>query len=189
MPALNLQPHKLYHLYNRGNNRETIFYSPENYRFFLTKLRRYLTPHLRILAWCLMPNHFHLLVQVRENADLSRCSTDLRLLLSSYTRAIQRQYSRTGSLFQQHTKAKELDSNEYALACFCYIHQNPLRAGLVRDPVQWIWSSYLDYAGLRAGTLCDQSAATEVLNLPAETAHIALLIRQTLPEDIAGVLY
>ncbi|GAB3838360.1 transposase [Hymenobacter jeollabukensis] len=173
MSALNLQPHKLYHIYNRGNNREAIFYSPENYRYFLTKLRRYLTPHLRILAWCLMPNHFHLLVQVRERADLPRCSIDLRLLLSSYTRAIQSQYGRTGSLFQQHTKAKELDNNEYALACFCYIHQNPLRAELVREPAQWVWSSYQDYAGLRSGTLCDRAAAIEVLNLPTEAAQIA----------------
>jgi REP element-mobilizing transposase RayT len=189
MPALNLQPGKLYHIYNRGNNSELIFYTPENYRYFLTKLRKHLAPHLHILAWCLMPNHFHLLVQVRDNADTTRCSTDLRLLLSSYTRAIQKQQGRTGSLFQQHTKAKELNNNEYALACFCYIHQNPLRARLVRELGQWVWSSYPDYAGERAGTLCDKQAAAEMLDLPTDASRIALLIRQTLPEDVAKNLF
>lgn len=189
MAALNLQHNKLYHLYTRGNNRETVFYTPENYRYFLAKLRHYLTPHLRILAWCLMPNHFHLLVQVREDADLQQCSTDLRILLSSYTRAIQKQQKRTGSLFQQHTRAKELTTEPYALTCFCYIHQNPLRAGLVGDPSQWVWSSYPDYVGLREGTLCDKVAAAELLDLPASTSAIQFLIKQALPGDVAEVLF
>ncbi|KAA9332467.1 hypothetical protein F0P96_13430 [Hymenobacter busanensis] len=189
MSALNLQPEKLYHLYNRGNNRETVFHTPENYRYFLTKLRRHLTPHLRILAWCLMPNHFHLLVQVREAADLARCSTDLRLLLSSYTRAIQKEQGRTGSLFQQHTKAKELSTEQYAFMCFCYIHQNPLRAGLIRDISQWVWSSYPDYAGLRGGTLCHKELATALLDLPTDAEQIALLIKQTMPADVKDWLF
>ena len=85
---MNLQPGQLYHIYNRGNNRQRIFFSHENYLYFLTKLRKYLTPQLRIYAWCLMPNHFHLLVEVREQATPATCGAAFRTLLSSYTRAI-----------------------------------------------------------------------------------------------------
>ena len=189
MPALHLQPGKLYHVYNRGNNRDLIFYTPENYRYFLTKLRHYLTPHVRILAWCLMPNHFHLLLQARETIDLPSCGQDFRIWLASYSRAIQRQQNRTGSLFQQHTRAKELRTEAYALACFCYIHQNPLRAALVRNLSLWVWSSYLDYAGPRRGTLCDQAAARDLLALPAEPEQVKQLILQALPDDVAAVMY
>jgi len=158
---MHLLPGHLYHIYNRGNNRERIFFSPDNYLFFLAKMRKYLSPHLRILAWCLMPNHFHLLVEVREEATPLGCGAGFRTLLSSYTRAIQRQENRTGSLFQQQTQAKNLTDGgpTYAGISFCYIHQNPLRAGLVSDLADWLWSSFVDYAGRRSGTLCDQAMA------------------------------
>ncbi|MET4107479.1 transposase [Hymenobacter sp. UYP22] len=189
MPSLILQPSKLYHVYNRGNNQELLFYKPENYRYFLVKMRQYLAPHVRILAWCLMPNHFHLLLATPDDFNSPAYSQAVRTWLSSYTRAIQRQENRTGSLFQQHTRAKELDTEQYASICFCYIHQNPLRAGLARNAQQWVWSSYLDYIGLRAGTLCDFAAARELLDLPDEPAEIGQLILQTLPDDVATALF
>lgn len=72
MAALALQPGELYQFYNRGNNRERIFFQPTNQRFFLDKMRRYLLLHFHILGWCLMPNHFHWLLAVGETADLAR---------------------------------------------------------------------------------------------------------------------
>ncbi len=188
---MTLQPGLLYHIYNRGNNRQRIFFSRENYLYFLTKVRKYLTPNLRIIAWCLMPNHFHLLVQVREEANPASCGAGFRTLLSSYTRAIQRQENMTGSLFQQQTQAKNLTDGDlnYAGICFCYIHQNPLRAGLVSDLRDWPWSSFVDYAGLRAGTLCDLKAAKEQLDLPADTQEIIDWILQTMPEEVPVKLY
>ena len=188
---MTLQPGHLYHIYNRGNNRERIFYSRENYLYFLAKIRKYLTPQLRIFAWCLMPNHFHLLAQVREEATMATCGAAFRTLLSSYTRAIQKQENRTGSLFQQQTQARNLVDGDadYAGICFCYIHQNPLRAGLVRELGEWPWSSFPDYAGLRAGTLCDQQAAALLLDIPAESSGFVDWVLQTMPEEVAGKLY
>ena len=188
---MNLQPGHLYHIYNRGNNRQRIFFSRENYLFFLAKLRKYLTPNVRIYAWCLMPNHFHLLVQVRDDATPVTCGAAFRTLLSSYTRAIQRQENTTGSLFQQQTQAKNLADGDqsYAGICFCYIHQNPLRAGLVSDLADWPWSSFVDYSGLRAGTLCDQSETVKTLGIPVNRQEISDWVLQTMPEEEAARLY
>ncbi|SET03749.1 transposase [Hymenobacter actinosclerus] len=182
---MHLEPGHCYHIYNRGNNRELIFYSKENYIYFLYKIRKHLLPQMRILAWCLMPNHFHLLVQVREEVTAAKCGSAFRVLLSSYTRAIQKQENRTGSLFQQQTLAKDMRDGtaDYSLVCFCYIHQNPVRAQLTATPEKWPWSSYADYLGVRQGTLCDQEMARMLLNLPAEAAELAQLTDDIVPAD------
>ena len=97
----------------------------------------------------------------------------------------------TGSLFQQQTQAKNLADGDqhYAGICFCYIHQNPLRAGLVSDLTDWQWSSFLDYAGLRVGTLCDQPAAADMLDIPTGGPAVVEWILQTMPEEVSGKLY
>lgn len=109
----------IYHVYNRGNNSQTVFFTHENYLFFLEKLRTYILPHADVLAWCLMPNHFHLMISVKqlklafsEQVTPSHLLTKTRslndsisILLRSYTRAIQKQEHLTGSLFQNRTKA------------------------------------------------------------------------------------
>jgi len=195
------EPHALYHVYNQGNNRQQTFFQEENYLFFLKKMRIFLLPHTDLLAYCLMPNHFHWLLYTKESAcellDFSknttqalpkrqRLSHQINTLLSSYTRAINIQEKRSGSLFRAHTKAKngwvnEFEEaakrrlgtdgftfgvgNDYALQCFHYIHDNPPRAGLVAQSTDWRYSSALEYAGLRNGTLCNQALARELLGL------------------------
>ena len=176
---MNLQPDGLYHIYNRGNNRDHIFFNDENYRYFLGKMRKHLLPHCHLLAWCLMPNHFHWLVLLRDTANALALGKDLRVMLSSYTRAIQQQ--------QQHTQAKELTTEGYALNCFCYLHQNPLHAGLEATAGEWVWSSFWDYAGLRSGNLCDRALAQQLLDLPAGATERQALLLQALPEDVGKV--
>ena len=174
-----LEEGNIYHVYNRGNNRQLIFFKPENYRYFLEKLRKYLSPHCDILAYALMSNHFHFLIYANQNSakvvgkhkKISRYAFNegLRSLLSSYTQAINKQEKRTGSLFTQNTKFKCLsDSNDkdlYGLTCFHYIHQNPMEARLVNHLEDWPYSSFRDYAGLRKGTLCNQALAHEILTV------------------------
>jgi putative transposase len=174
-----------YHVYTRGNNRERVFPQPRNYAFFLGKLRQHLLPHVDLLAYCLMPNHFHLMIRARDAMETGPCQTAYRTLLSSYTRAIQKQEGRTGSLFQQNSKAKDLSqgSESYALTCFCYIHQNPLRAGLVTDLKDWPYSSYADYAGLRDGSFCALRLATELLGLPDDPLEFQAMMDQTIPQS------
>jgi putative transposase len=73
MPRRNatLCPGEHYHIYNRGNNRERIFYEQRNYAFFLLRLRQHLSPVLDVVAYCLMPTHYHLLVRIRQTSEVS----------------------------------------------------------------------------------------------------------------------
>lgn len=171
--------HHLYHIYNRGNNKQPIFFSDANYIYFLRKVRKHIIPVCYILSYCLMPNHFHFLIYTDERTltplkkggkNKTALSEGFRNLLSSYTQAINVQNKSTGSLFQQNTKAKCLSDGDHAYAgiCFHYIHQNPLKAGLVKKMEDWEYSSFNDFAGLRSGTLCNKQLALELLdiNLP-----------------------
>lgn len=152
MPRRDLpfQPGHYYHLYNRGNDRNPIFFERENYLHFLRLIRRHLIEQtLDVLAYCLMPNHYHLLVQCRTNT-VSRAMMRLSV---AYTKAMNRRYNRVGVLFQGQFQAIAVDSDEYLYHLTQYIHLNPVKAGLVAHPQDWEFSSYLDYAGLRSGTL------------------------------------
>ncbi|WP_169305066.1 transposase [Pedobacter cryotolerans] len=160
---------KFYHLYNRGNNKQQIFFSEENYLFFLRKIRTEILPFCEILSYCLMPNHFHFIIYIKDrDTNIAKkigqksLNKAIAIVLRSYTRALQKQECFTGSLFQQKTKAKKLEINandtiNYLSICTHYIHQNPLKAGLITDLKDWKFSSYLDYIGMRNGSLCNQS--------------------------------
>ncbi|MFZ1977899.1 MAG: transposase, partial [Bacteroidota bacterium] len=124
-----------------------VFKSEENYDFFLWKYKKYFCNTIEILAYCLMPTHFHLLVFIQSN-DTMVVKNRFGILLSSYTKAINNQYKRHGSLFQLHTKAKLVDSENYLMTLAAYIHQNPIRAGLTNKLEDWIHTSYRDYIGL-----------------------------------------
>ncbi len=193
----------IYHIYNQGNDRQKIFYERKNYLFFLQKMKDYLLPFCDVMAWCLMPNHFHWMVYVRETevdcagnrgATLSRTPTGtpissnlnqaIGIMLSSYTRAINIQQNRTGSLFRQKTKAEcitkpqgispscynlgfatsiriDQPEKEYPQVCFNYIHQNPVKKGLVKNPEDWEFSSFRDFCGLRNGQLISRQRVDE----------------------------
>ncbi len=184
----------IYHIYNQGNNRQKIFFERENYLFFLRKIKTYITPYGDILAWCLMPNHFHLMVYINETSlpyssdtmTLSHRITKNRsindsiaIMLRSYTRAINKEQDLSGSLFKAHTKAECINcpngisplwftdngitrinlqnpEKQYPQVCFNYIHQNPVKAGLVKTDTDWEYSSAKDYAGLRNGKLVNK---------------------------------
>ncbi len=176
-------PEQFYHIYNRGNNKNDIFFKRDNYPYFLDKVKKHLTPHVEILAYCLMKNHFHLLVYTKEDIQAPEFSKGLNVMLRSYTRAINKQEDRVGSLFQQNTKIKALDiegsdamtrshgitkpgSVDYPTTCFHYIHQNPLKAGIVKRMEDYEMSSFRDYAGLKSDVICNKSIARKLLNLP-----------------------
>jgi REP element-mobilizing transposase RayT len=139
-----------YHIYNRGNNRERTFFERENYAFFLRQLRQYITePVVDVVAYCLMPNHYHLILQLRAD-DLSNSFQAFSL---SYTKAINKQHERVGSLFQGPFKAIHIETDQYLTHLSRYIHLNPVIAGLVGKAEDWEFSSYREYVGLRQGTL------------------------------------
>ena len=148
---MDLFPDQYYHLFNRSNNNELVFKSEENYSYFLRKYLHYFQKDFDTIAYCLMPTHFHFLVMVNTK-DTDGVRKDFGIFLGSYTKAINLRYHRHGSLFQKHTKAEHVDQEQYLITLLTYIHQNPLRAGLVRRLEDWPHSSFFDYAGLRSNT-------------------------------------
>jgi len=115
---MQLESGHLYHIYNQGNNKQQIFFTKENYLFFLKKIRTYILPYADIFAWCLMPNHFHLMILVNNtsigitnnNTERQRTINEsIGIMLRSYTNAINKQHNRTGKLFREKTKAECID--------------------------------------------------------------------------------
>jgi putative transposase len=98
---------------------------------------------------------------------LTQLSNAVRKLLSSYANAINKQQATTGSLFRQKTKAEPINnsSKNYAVTAFHYIHFNPLKANLINHLNEWKFSSYLDYAGLRNGSLCNKELARKLIDI------------------------
>lgn len=179
----------IYHIYNRGNNRVKIFYNDENYFFFIKKIQTFVLPYADILAWCLMSDHFHLMVEINfmelNNITLNH---SIGRMLSSYTRAINKQFNRVGSLFQKHTKANCLTENvgiapawyytsggvsinirkperEYPIVCMKYIHYNPVKAGIVNNPEDWVYCSYREYKGNKSINLTNTTIGREYFDL------------------------
>jgi REP element-mobilizing transposase RayT len=176
---MNIIANETYHIYNQGNNRERIFHEDADYIEFLKLFRKYVLPNCETLAYCLMPNHFHFLIQATElsaknklvgNLNLCELSNGYRLLQSNYAQYINKKKGRTGSLFRQKTKAKSLQEGHknYGFIAFHYIHQNPLRAGLVQQLEDWGFSSFPDYAGRRNGTICNRELAFALIGLDKE---------------------
>jgi putative transposase len=139
-----------YHVYNRGNNRQNIFFERDNHLYFLRLIRQTLiTEDVDVVAYCLMPNHYHLLVYLRSK-HLSQAMKSLSL---SYTKAINKRFNRVGGLFQGRFQKIQVTDTEYLVHLIRYIHLNPVKANLVAQPEEWEFSSYLEYAKLRSGTL------------------------------------
>lgn len=102
---------EFYHLYNRGNNFQPIFLEQDNYRHFLWLIRQHLLSNVALVAYCLMPNHYHLLIQL-ISADLSQ---RMQAFGVAYTKAMNKRYGRVGSLFQSRFRAIRVDRDEYLL--------------------------------------------------------------------------
>ncbi len=184
------QNENLYHIYNQGNNKQKIFFTENNYLFFIKKIGQYILPFGDLLAWCLMPNHFHLMVYVhtdrivKRNGKLMPLNDSIGIMLRSYVRAINKEVSRTGSLFREETKAacltepKSINTPwynngrmkqvildnpdiEYPNICFNYIRQNPVKAGLVQCAEDWKFSSFSEQYKLNGRNLVNTSRIEE----------------------------
>jgi putative transposase len=192
---MNFKEDCTYHVYNRSN--EILFYNRDNYLFFLRKIRDHLLPYADVLSYCLMPNHFHLILTVnaegvkysekKKREDMQLLSQSLGTILSSYTQALNRQIGRRGNLFAHKTKAKILNDakDDYALNCFMYVHQNPMLAKLVDKLEDWEFSSFPDYIGRRNGTLINKKLGMDIFQI-AQTQIYELtyfMIQDKMDED------
>ncbi len=166
----------LYHIYNRGNNHQPLFFNEQDYILFIELCLKYIAPRCHILAWCLMPNHFHFLVEINEKSlerviwggnQMPSITNGFQLLQSNYAKIINNRENRSGSLFQQKTKAKLLETIGSALTTFWYIHQNPVKSGLVKDIQGWEYSSFKEYSGLRSERLSNVDLGKSIFDLSA----------------------
>jgi REP element-mobilizing transposase RayT len=178
------QAGQVYHLYNRGVNRQPIFFCAENWGFMLRLFRRHFRPDLiDILAYCLMPNHYHLMVRLKVDDFGKQVMQPWGV---SYTKAVNKQQGRVGPIFQGPFQAVHVARDEQMMHLSRYIHRNPVEAGLVTTPQAWSFSSYKDYIGLREGTLPQPD---DVLALfPSREAYRQFVEADQDSSVIAGIL-
>ena len=145
-----LEPGVVYHIFNRGNNRENIFKETENYEYFLIKMFFHLKSSCDIYAYCLMPNHLHILLRIEEtpsspDGKVPKIHQPFANLFNSYTKSINIRFQRSGSLFQEHMHREAITTDDYFRKAFIYIHTNPVHHGFVRNLKEYKWSSIHDY--------------------------------------------
>jgi putative transposase len=130
-----------YHVIQRGNNKIPIFSKEEDYLFFLELIREAKVKYpCRLYSYCLMANHFHLLIEpVQEKENISLL---IKLLGAKYVRYFNKKYKRSGTLWEGRFRGSLVDKEAYFLACFRYIEMNPVRANISRYPELYPWSSY-----------------------------------------------
>jgi REP element-mobilizing transposase RayT len=146
----NIKPDTFYHIYNRGNNRELIYFNDENYNYFLRLVKKYISEIGEVYSYCLLPNHFHFLIKIKEINNIpEKFKKDNAMILhqpfsnlfNAYTKAINKQENRVGSLFQKHFKRLEIKSTEQLVNTMIYINTNSSHHSIM-DYKQYHFSSY-----------------------------------------------
>ena len=166
-----LQPNSSYHIFNHANGFENVFREPENCRYFIEKYCLYISPIAETYAYCLMPNHFHLVVWIRRretiekiiinsNSSFSKVlnfgkaekikneivekyiSKQFANFFSCYTQSFNKRYDRMGSLFIKNFKRQPIEDKQHFLNAIVYTHRNPIHHGFRKDFHEWEYSSY-----------------------------------------------
>jgi REP element-mobilizing transposase RayT len=138
-----LYPGGFFHVYNRGNNKEQLFHAQSDYEYFLRKYQNYLSGWVDTFAFCLIPNHFHLLLRVKEFEGAAEGTSEgLRRLFISYAQTINLIYDRSGSLFRKNFNRLPVENDSYFLNLVLYIHLNPVQHSVTSDFRDYPWSSY-----------------------------------------------
>ncbi|MES2810227.1 MAG: hypothetical protein V4619_16460 [Bacteroidota bacterium] len=159
-----------YHIYNRTVDKQPMFKNDGNYEFFLTRYGEYLSPVIDTYAYCLLGNHFHLLIRVKEDLEVQssgdrnvvhdKVSHQFQKFFQSYALAFNKQQDRVGTLFQTPFKRAMVTDDTYLIQLVYYIHDNPQQHGLIDNFREWKWSSYKSMLSDKLSRLKKQ----EVLN-------------------------
>jgi REP element-mobilizing transposase RayT len=156
-------PGVLYHVIARGNHRQKTFFAAADYQAYLDRLGRYRKQFgVTVHAYCLMPNHVHLLVET-GSPPLSRFMQGVQ---QSYTQYFNRHHRKVGHLFQGRYQAIVCDKDEYLLSLIRYIHQNPVRAKLVRKPDEYRYSGHRGYMEGQVSEVLDSRRVLRMLGGP-----------------------
>ena len=154
-----LEPDNYYHIYNHAVGQDNLFNNEENYHFFLEKYANYVNPVADTFAYCLLPNHFHFLVRIKEEKEIEEyfnvkkdltgfqnlsglISKQFSNLFNSYSKSVNKQQNRRGALFERPFKRRKIDNEKYLRNIIHYIHYNPVHHEFTKDLKEWKYSSY-----------------------------------------------
>lgn len=208
-PKISLESGCYYHIYNRGINGCELFREPTNYEYFLKLYEKHISPVAETYAWCLMGNHFHLLVKIKEvdfflffsphlegfknlrgevddaKKNLSpekRINQQFSNLFNAYSKAYNKKYHRTGSLVEHSFRRKHITNDEYLRNVVLYIHNNPVHHGFCKHPMEYAWSSYLECLSSKEPIINRE----EVINWFEDEKNFKYAHNQNLNIDISG---
>jgi len=177
-----------YHVLNRGNARSEVFHKPEDYAAFLRAIREAsVRLPMPLLAYCLMPNHFHLVVRPIGDGDLSLW---MQWLMTTHVRRYLKHYGHSGHIWQGRFKAFPTQDDDHLITVVRYVERNPLRAGLVARAEDWPWSSLAAAVGMEnppkiaVAEILRRGNWPDFVNAPmteAESEAIRLSIRRDRP--------
>ena len=169
----------VYHVLNRGNGRSDVFHKDDDFAAFVRLLREaHDKVPMRLVGYCLMTNHFHLLLWPKGNCDLSRW---MQWILTAHVRRYHRHYKGSGHVWQGRFKAFPIQEDEHYLTVLRYVERNPLRANLVDRSQDWEWSSLkpTDRSGseglLSEGPVAKPSQWTRIVNGVETAAELKAL--------------
>ena len=155
-----------FHLYNRGVNREPIFFSRSDYADFIDRMVRYLDRSaLSLLAFCLMPNHYHLIVWQKVPYAMAEF---VKAVCEGYAKRINAWRGRKGHLFQERYKLKHVYDHSYLVSLSRYVHMNPVQAKLVRSPIDWAFSSCREYCSRPSNVLVEAEVILSRMGSPEQ---------------------
>lgn len=201
-PPRYFQPNMPYHIYNRGNRKSEIFNDQKDYLRFLKRLHEYKEQYnISILCYCLMPNHFHLLLRSSNSSSI----TGFMLRLStSYAKYFNIKYGLVGRIFQERFRAKIVDTDEYLLHLSRYIHLNPVsdslqtlnslhstpgvEANSIRTKLKnYSWSSYHEYLDNKAG-VCDLRQISAYFSKTYKQLSYSTFVEASIPIEVSAML-
>jgi REP element-mobilizing transposase RayT len=154
----------VYHLYNRGNNREKLFYSPDDYQMFMDYFKRYPGTLAETYSYCLIPNHFHFLIRVKIKGDEQAFVRMMRIWLIKYAMRINDLRNRRGHLFTRPINRIKVADETYLKNLIRYIHLNPARHGLTTNYRSYPYSSYRNFLTNEPSDIVSKEVVLELFN-------------------------
>jgi REP element-mobilizing transposase RayT len=144
----------IYHLYNRGPGKHNLFFEDYNYQYVICRMTTY-SPSLKvtIIAYCLMPNHYHLLVRQDDEIPVAELP---KRVFGGYSRAVNKRYGWSGTIFEGRYQAKMVSTSSHLCHLCRYIHANPVKDGLVDEIDEWPYSNYPEWVGKRKSALVNR---------------------------------
>jgi len=192
-----LEPEHFYHCYNRANGKQDLFIEPENYVFFLRKFNKYISPIADFYCYCLMPNHYHFLIRIKDTTALRKffaqkvsfefenwptlLSRQFSNFGNAYAKSFNKVTGRNGSLFSRPFRRKRIQDIDHLRKIVHYIHYNPIEAGLSEKPEDYPYSSYHEICENKSDTV----EAKTVIDWFGDLENFKYVHRE--PPDISGI--